>query len=357
MPSGLSGSERKRLWASKGYYFSHGILEHIPDSMVGRFNFGKCWLANFGNVTNGTAGEGHLIPLGATVPGGSAGFLGIAAYREASCTNSSAYVAFTSSGTVQFYVEIHQNGIVRVFRGTPVFGTLLVTSTLGVFQDSNWFYLEVKGIVDATNGSVEVRINTKTVISLVAANTQGAANADVDSIQIGWAVYDTNEIVDFSLDDLYFCDDAGSLNNNFLGNVRVQSQITTGNSTPLNLSVGGSAPAATNWQSVQNFNLDDTKYVYSPNAGDEDLYTVQAILNGPAVRGVQISGAYRQDDATQRIARNLIKSGSTLHEGVDQYTNQTFTYYKDILELDPATGVGWTGAAVNLIKLGAKVQA
>jgi hypothetical protein len=51
---------------------------------------------------------------------------------------------------------------------------------------------------------------------------------------------------------VYFNDAAGSMNNTFLGNVRVKSQFTASAGDSTQFTIGGSAPAATNWQSVLN---------------------------------------------------------------------------------------------------------
>jgi hypothetical protein len=86
-----------------------------------------------------------------------------------------------------------------------------------------------------------------------------------------------------------------------------------------------------------------------------DLYTVQAIVNGAAVFGVQISSALRQDDATQIVARNVLQTHGTLYYGADDYLNQTYTVYEDIWDLNPFTGVGWTGAEANALEAGVEL--
>jgi hypothetical protein len=125
-----------------------------------------------------------------------------------------------------------------------------------------------------------------------------------------------------------------------------------------NFSIGGSSPAATHWQSVLNQNLDDTKYEYSSNVGDIDLFTPDPNLNSPLVHALQVRTALRQDDATQRVARHLLRISGLNYVGtVDHYTNQTYTFYRTRWELNPNTGVSFTGAEVNGLQPGVKVQA
>jgi hypothetical protein len=147
----------------------------------------------------------------------------------------------------------------------------------------------------------------------------------------------------------------GPRNNDYLGNVRVRYMPVISNDTPLDWSIGGSIPAPTNWQSVLNLDLNDTKYVFTPDTGDQDFYNIDPIINAPTIFGVEIGGAYRQDDATQRFVANQIRSGATVATGVTLATNQTYTFTYDIFELNPDTGLGWSNAEVNAIDVGPKV--
>jgi hypothetical protein len=342
-----SAGDTERLLSAAGWYWFPGFAI-MPIVTTGRFGYGGCLGYSQGNT--------NQLPFFVKMTGVSVshGYMGFAYKFHPS--NASPFVTFFDAvnATPCFSVSFHSLGVIKVWRGFP--GTNhLITSAPGVFTQEEWFYCEVGGIVDPTGGAVEVRVNTQPVITLASANTDGGGRGLTDSI--GWGVVGGN-VYQFYLDDVYFNDTAGSINNTFLGNVRVKTQLAAGAgaSTDLSLSAA-SAPAATNWQSVLNNNLDDTKYVYSPTVGDDDLYTVQAIVNAPLVHGVQVRGAYRQDDATQRVAHNQLKAGTTTVQGGDHYLNQTYTYYGDIWELNPDTGLGWTGSEVNAIQIGPKVAA
>jgi hypothetical protein len=350
MPSGLSTSERERIYSAKGYYpIGSGM-----DVAVGRFGFGKAMRTPYGVVGGGMVS--NRIPVRATI---NEGFIGIATYVGAG--TSYAVRPFFSfydglSDSPQCSVTFAPNGIIQVTNGGPA-NTPLVSSDTGSYQTDQWFYTEAHPVIGTSGGAMEVRVNTKPVISLVSANTQAiGARATFDMVNVGWESSGTIQFADCGWDDMYLCDTAGSANKGFLGNCRVKTQFVTGNSTPQNFAIGGTAPAATAWQSLLNTNLDNTKFIHSGTAGDESLFTIESIINSPMVFGIGVSGAYWQDDATQRTVRNLIKSGATLTEGGDQLTNQTGTFYRDILELNPATGVSYTGAELNALLIGSKVQ-
>lgn len=255
-------------------------------------------------------------------------------------------------------------GAITLINYTNGVGQIAAKTTPWVFVPGNWFYLEVK-IIPGTppNSSLEVRVNTVPVLSLpsirlsdgtpaLPATERGITHMRWGSLFIaaidGWSDQ-------WRVDDFYFLTPDGAVNNDFLGNVRARYMPVISNSTPLNWSIGGTSPASTNWQSVLNTNVDDTRYVFAENAGDEDFYGINPILNTPTVFGVEVGGAYKQDDATQRFVANQIRSGSTVEEGNTFATNQSYTFAFDVYELNPDTGLGFTGAEVNALSVGPKV--
>lgn len=248
-------------------------------------------------------------------------------------------------------------GVIKVYRGDET-GTLLGWTAAGTWTQNEWFWFETRIVIGDADGEVEVRINTEEVLHLISVDTKPATATGAYFDSYGWGAVGwpaDNPDCEYYIDDFYFCDPTGAMNSTFLGNVRARTLATTGAGTTTQFSRYG--PKATNWETVQNDAIDDTQYVYASTAGYKDLYTITPSVPAVVVHGLQVRGAYRMDDATQRIARNLVKSGASTSEGDDHYLNQTFTYYRDIFELDPATSLGWSGTAVNAAEIGPKVQA
>jgi hypothetical protein len=359
-PSGASTTLRNFLWAANGWYkrgnFQSGFGPSDADVTTGRFGFGKALLFNSGNAF-GNNSLGYVIPVNASQ---ASGYFGGALHIYA-MGNSPGLPLFGFYDGVNdvFQVSIcfDPNGVISVWRGNRASNNRLATSIAGVWQEGEDFHFEVYGVIAASGGSIEVRINTVPVIQLVGANTKGSSlSGNYDSHYIGGFV--NNNSANYWIDDFFANDTTGAQNNTWLGNVRVKTQFITANGAIDNFTIGGSSPAATQWQSVNNQNLDDTKYVYSPNIGDIDLFTPDPNLNSPLVHAVQVRAALRQDDATQRVARHLLRIGATNYLGtVDHYTNQTYTFYRTRWELNPATGVAFTGSDVNGLQAGVKVQA
>lgn len=363
-PTGKSVAERQRLFAANQmFYYQDGVSTSVfPDvsSTEVPFGFGKSFYYSHSSAVSGEFRQGFVVPFQDTVTPVSEGYFGIR-LKIINHENLGAdgpilcfYDAVTNAP--QFGISFAENGVIRLWRGWPYTGTLLASSRVNSFQEEEWFWIEIYGLVANSGGEVEVRINTVAKISLVGADTQNTATDDVDSVFIG-ARKDNYEIT-FAYDDMYFNDTAGTINNSWLGNVRVKTAFMIADGDNIDFSIGGSSPAATNWQSVLNTNLDDTKYVYSGTAGQYDLYDLDPIQASPLVHVVQVRAALRMDDATQRVGRYKIKVNGVEYEGtVDHYMNQTYTMYFDRWELNPNTAAGWTGTEVNGIQPGVKVQA
>ncbi len=339
--------------ADAQYYFGSGVAawDIVTDTA---FSFGKALAVNYQDAQFNSLNK-MLYP----VPARQEGYQG---RRMKVSPNHTGYVGMTFfdavGGDYQVSISCRPNGVIWVWRGQPFIGTLLAVSDPGVFYDNEWFFLEAYVKVDSIAGEVEIRVNTKTVISLVSSDTQNTTRALFDMVGFtGRPSTNTIWIENQIFDDLYYCDTDGSVNNGFLGNVRVKTSFTTANGSNIDFLIGGSAPAATNWQSVQNILLNQTKFVYSPTSGDYDLYAMDPNVNAPYVHAVQVRSSMWQDDATQRIGRNLLKTGAgTLIDGVDIYLNQTPSVYRDIIELNPDTGVFFTGTEANATQAGVKVE-
>lgn len=258
---------------------------------------------------------------------------------------------------LQCGVSFEQNGVFRAFRGTggsgSNAGTIVATSHSGVYHPQEWNYLEVKIKVHATAGLIEVRLNTVTIISYVGPTTN-QFNNPILSLAHGWDNVAYLGFSNLKWDDRYIllCDGIG--NADYLGNVRVNTQLTVGAGDLTQFGVVG---AAANWNAVNEFVLTDAEYVWTQTIGNEDLYSMDPIITAANIFGMQVTGAHKQDDATQKTSRNLIKTHSTVYEGADNVLAQTYRYYHDVFELNPNTGVGWTASELNAAQAGQKLQA
>jgi hypothetical protein len=258
----------------------------------------------------------------------------------------------------QWVLQWEEDGVFRLYiGGTSSVNknglTLVATSHNKVTHVNEWDYIEVKWLIHPTAGMVEVRVNTVTVISYLGRTGNLmppllGADYGWDTLQYSWrSSYNTT-----LWDDRYILDDTGVDNIDYLGNVRVNAQLTTAPGDLTQMSVFG---AAANWDAVNERVLTEVEYVYDSVMTHRDLYTMDPNVTAQNILGVQVVGAHRQDDSTQLKSKLSLKTGGTIYDGVDHYLAQSYHYYRDIWDINPNTGVGWTAAELNAIQAGQQV--
>lgn len=264
----------------------------------------------------------------------------------------SLYSTMNTAGT-QFSIQFSPDGSVRVFNGN---GALVTGCPAGTLYALSWIYLEMKFTI-GEDALFEVRANTKVILSVPNINLGNGTpilgyGPGFDVINYSTTGHTAGQL--FLWDDFYLLDTLGTVNNDYLGQIKVVYQDVVGEDS-VQWAIGGTAPAATNWQSVLNAHLDDSKYVQTRVMNNRDLYNANPSVNSAAIYGVQVKGAYKVDDAGQRVVKNTLQTNlGTDLVGTDWYVDQTYRYYQDIFELNPDTGVGWTDLEVNDLLIGPK---
>lgn len=253
------------------------------------------------------------------------------------------------AGTIQGAVSIGNDGTIRVYRGSVSSGTLLATSS-NALPILTWNFIEVKYTIADSGGNWEVRINESTWINFTGDTKQSTSLSTAVRLQV-WGRSSDNAI-----DDLYVCDSVGSINNTFLGDVRVDTVRPIGVGNYSEFSKQGSA---SNWDNLDDTTLDsDSTYNYSNTVGHRDTLDCG---NLPAITGtifgVQVNMAARKDDAGGRTLRSLTRLSSTDYEGDSQNVSTDYRVYRQIIEQNPNTTAAWTETEINGAEFGYKVQA
>jgi len=236
----------------------------------------------------------------------------------------------------------------RITNGTNV-NTVLDTA-LGAITAGDWQYVEWKIKIDDVLGSWEVRVDEVTVMS---------GNADTDAIggvtrpsQLRFGHINAQNVY---YDDLYILDTLGTINKDFLGDIRVQRLRPNGATATTNFStlVG----AATNWEAINELGEDDdTSYIESNTVANRDLYEYEDLPSAPdTIYGVIAKPVLRKSDAGSRTYKLICSSGISEDETGTLYPGSTFVRQAQIFETDPFTGVFWTEAGVNNAKFGVEI--
>lgn len=263
------------------------------------------------------------------------------------------FVFRRNDGTILVTVMVMPTGQLRAYRGSSntVDETRVLATTVGpVLVTNAWQHIEFKLVSDAVSGELEVRIEGVSVISLTGINTTGGAIASFGcgnyvgpegtpvSIAQGWYVK-----------DLVMWDTSGTENVDFVGSVGVftlwpASDVAL-NWTP---SVGTEG-----WSILDNNPAVDTQYIAADDTPPaayvatmtnlpEDVTSVKALMT--------VVRARKTDGGDGNLQVSLISNGDE-DAGADRPLTTAFTYWFDVSETDPDTGVAWSPASVDNVEL------
>lgn len=238
---------------------------------------------------------------------------------------------------------------------TPLYmalnGTALFTSTATI-TTGQWYYVETKYTIGST-GLVELYIDGVSQGSSTA-NTIVGTNTTMNRVYLGSYTYGQNKALHY-LDDLYILDTSGTVNNDYLGDVRVSFNTATGSSTSQwNVSSG----TASNASYVDDGSPDDdTTYVYSTTTGAVDVYPFVDVGTDTNIKvyAVQVSAMHRRDDTEAHTVAPLLVDGTTTYTGSVGTCGADYLCTTTLWETDPATSTLWTPATVNTLCSGVKL--
>jgi len=250
-------------------------------------------------------------------------------------------------------------GTMRVARGDLFSNTQLGVSGV-IFSVGVWSYIEIKYVIDDTDGGVWIRQNGVDVLRLGAyavspttLDTRNGGTTTVNRVTLGALWNDSNAARSFGYDDVYVVDQTGAAPyNDFLGPVRVL-ELTPD-------AAGASAQftpsAGTNHEAVDEVpgHDGDTTYVESGTAGHRDLYnlttaTVSSVL---AVKTIAVA---RRTDAGPTELELSVRSGSTTGDSTPKLLADTFGEHAHTFLINPDTTNPWQPGELAGLQAGIKV--
>lgn len=257
-------------------------------------------------------------------------------------------VRLIDNTTTQVDIRINSDGSFTATRN----GTTLASSAAGLITVDTWWHLECKVIIASSGGRVILKINGNTVIDFTG-NTQATGNATADKFAFQSGGGSTQRAL--AVDDLYLLDGDGPGNNDFLGDLRVDTLYPTAEGahsdfTPL--SGTDNALMVDEAGSVD----DDTTYVVSGTNNHIDTYVTQNLPGATLqVLAVNVWVDSRREDVGTREIANVIRSGSTDYVGTPVIVQAAYTMQGETYLQDPDTGSTWTVSGVNAAEFGQKL--
>lgn len=278
-------------------------------------------------------------------------FIGFAV-KPSAAGNNTDFMYFFGDGSNHITVKYNSaNGIRFENSGTlSEYGT----TAAGVISTGVWNYVEIKvKIADGTDGLIECRVNGLTVLNLTGIDTRyWTYPLYVNAISLGGFVAANTDIC-----DLYICDDNGSTNNDFLGDVRVDAYLPAGNGNSSGF-VGSDADSTDNYLLVDESSPDgDTTYVESSTPSAKDLYAFAEVSHTPlSIIGTQLCALARKSDVGARTVHLVTRSdGVDYDTATAQGLSTDYTYKLKVDDVDPDTSAAWTKTNLNNAEFGIKV--
>lgn len=223
-------------------------------------------------------------------------------------------------------------------------GAAFATTTGPVVTANAWWHIELKTAYAGSVCTYELRVEGQTVLSGSHAITSAAIPAQV--------VLGVVDFIgqNFLWKDFVVWDGTGANNNNFLGSVLVQG-LTLTSDVALNWTpVGG----ATGFAVLSNVPpLDGTQYLDAPNPPPAAYKAKLSALVGnvTSVKAVMsMVRAGKSDGGDASLQSGLISSPTATPAtvlGANRPITVAQTYWRDVFEVDPKTGVAWLPGAFN----------
>ena len=205
-----------------------------------------------------------------------------------------------------------------------------------------WRYIEIK--YNSTTGATIVRVDGVNVISATVPTQASITVLQMHSFPNNYSN---------AYDDMYMLDTTGTRNNDFLGDVRVQTlyPASDGANTGLTPSTGTNHAAL-----VDETTANTTDYVSSAVAGTKDTYHFQSLsANTAGVFAVEVTNYSQKDAVGPASFSNVVRVGSTDYSQTAQALSASWTTQKDLMESNPATSSAWSASDVNNAEFGVEV--
>lgn len=301
-------------------------------------------------------------------------FLGYPGFNQP----NSPLITFTNydQTEVVYAYPIDSNGrvMVQIRNGGAIIGTYY--SAINTTQELTWYHFDCKIVFDdSTGGSIQARINETDVINQSGIQTyksggDSLGNYSFTQVKIEKGIHNT-----FYMDDFYILDGEGSVANNLIGDVRVDTLYPNGNGYYINFSPTPGSNA--NWENVDSktferyqnpsigilrelmytgIGVDWTTYNEAESTVREcyDLESLSA--TSKPIYAVQQNSIFRKTDAGKKQVEQFVRESSTDTDSgrVIDVPDWAKVYYNPVT-VCPSTSNAWTEADIAGLQSGIKI--
>jgi hypothetical protein len=296
-----------------------------------RFNFGQAmYTATNGGYLRETFPSTDVIIVGCN-------------YQWSAGASQIQIIAFEdSAAAAQFDILRNADGTFTLRRGT----TAVLTTTRAILP-AIWYNIQIKLYINGS-GTAEIVIDGSSWGSF-SGDTQQTANANVAAVLFKNTAANNGQ----TYDDIWICDDAGSMNNDLLGDVRVRTvwPAGAGNYTQWDPSAGS------NYQNVDEATFDsDTTYNSTDTVDEIDTFNMSDLGINGTIFGVQIDVVARKDDAGTAKIKGVLRTANPTDNltTLENTLSTSYSLLREIWELYPDDSAAWEVADVNASEFGYK---
>jgi hypothetical protein len=251
---------------------------------------------------------------------------------------------------VAHLVKIGEDGRLKLYRRMGWEGgwDQLISTSVMTAAVRGWHYVELQVVQGTSNGTLNVRLNGVLAITLSAQDTTQGGGPLLTAF--AGSVPGQPCPVTVDVDDLYLADTSGTINNTFLGDVRVDALKAQANGALNQWTVEPAGLPA--WAAVSDG--DETTALRAATAGLRQTFDVEAlpVMSSPAIHGVQVTLLARKTDAGNGRVRGLVASGASTAVGPDIVLQEQLAWHTAVFERNPNGNVQWTEAAFNAAEFG-----
>lgn len=252
-----------------------------------------------------------------------------------------------ANAQVAHLVKIGEDGRLKLYRWQYGYEQLITTSVTTA-PARGWHYVELQVTQGTSNGVLSVRLNGVLAIQMNAQNTiQGGGS--LLTVFLG-AIPGQDCPLTLDVDDFYIVDTSGTINNTFLGDVRVDALQAQADGSLNQWTVSPAGIAA--WEAVSD--EDEATSISAPSAGLRQSFDIAPlpVMATPAIFGVQLTMLARKTDAGLGKLKGLVVSGAQTATSAEIILQEQRAWQSTLFERNPNGNVQWTEAAFNAAEFG-----
>ena len=243
---------------------------------------------------------------------------------------------------------------VRNGNSTPYFIQTVLATSAQSLSENVWHYIETKVTVDNANGIFVVNVDGVEWINVSGVDTRYNDANLCASITFGHRYSSVSP--DSYFDDIYIMDPDTAPSQGFLGDRRVFCLRPNGAGATTQWTKGGSAAAATNWESVDEVTPDDdVTNITDATTNHVDTYEFEDLTAGvTAVTAVQVNIIAKKDDVGARQIAPVVRPVATDRAGTSVALTTDYVDYMQVYNVNPETSSAWSKSEVDNSEFGVK---